>query len=117
MLIPLSIFVPRTRMESQINRLKEAIEKVNIECDLLQSKELVAQDISRKLQRQLRELREDYATVQQKETEANAKKNELEKQLELAEAEIVLVSSVTLQRVYQKSFIKEFIIFNRPRMT
>jgi hypothetical protein len=33
--------------------------------------------VSRKLQRQLRDLREDYATAQQKETEANAKKNEL----------------------------------------
>ena len=45
------------------------------------------------MQRQLRDLREDYATSQQKETEVNAKKNELEKQLELAEAETVLAKN------------------------
>ena len=49
--------------------------------------------MARKLQRQLRDLREDYATAQQKETEVNAKKNELEKQLELAEAETVLAKN------------------------
>jgi len=49
--------------------------------------------MARKLQRQLRDLREDYATAQQKETEVNSKKNELEKQLELAEAETVLAKN------------------------
>jgi len=78
-------------MESQIIRLKEGIEKTNDECEVYRSKEMATQDTLRKLQRQLRELREDYATLQQKETEANAKKNELEKQLELAEAETVMV--------------------------
>ena len=57
------------------------------------NKELSSQDAARKLQRQLRDLREDYATSQQKETEVNAKKNELEKQLELAEAETVLAKN------------------------
>jgi hypothetical protein len=44
---------------------------------LNRNKELASQDLARKLQRQLRDLREDFATTQQKETEANAKKNEL----------------------------------------
>merc|ERR1712156_1057195 len=44
---------------------------------------------SRKLQRQLRDLKEDYATITQKEIEVNAKKNEFEKLLELAEAETI----------------------------
>ena len=60
---------------------------------LNRNKELASQDVARKLQRQLRDLREDYATVQQKETESNAKENELEKQLELAEAETVLAKN------------------------
>lgn len=103
-------------MESQISRLKEAVEKINNECDLLRSKELVTQDISRKLQRQLRELREDYATVQQKETEANAKKNELEKQLELAEAETLLVKKdQRWKQVQELSYIDLYDF--RPRMT
>ncbi len=54
---------------------------------------MASQDMARKLQRQLRDLREDYATAQQKETEVNSKKNELEKQLELAEAETVLAKN------------------------
>merc|ERR1712020_610961 len=76
-------------MDTQINRLKEAIEKLNHETDSLRHKEATAQDSSRKLQRQLRELKEDYANLQQKETETNAKKSEYEKLHELAEAETI----------------------------
>merc|ERR1711983_235568 len=75
--------------DTQINRLKEAIEKLNHESDALRNKEASAQDNVRKLQRQLRDLKEDYANLQQKEIDANAKKNEFEKSLELAEAETV----------------------------
>jgi len=79
----------RGRMDTQISRLKEAIEKLNHECDSLRVKEATSQDQSRRLQRQLRDLKENYTTLQQKETEVNAKKNEYEKKLELAEAETV----------------------------
>ena len=79
----------RGRMETQISRLKETIDKLRHECDQIRMKEATSQDESRKLQRQLRDLRETYATLQQKETEANSKKNEFEKKLELAEAETV----------------------------
>merc|ERR1719412_972092 len=79
----------RGRMETQINRLKEGIEKINHECDSLRVKEATSQDQGRRLQRQLRDLKENYTSLQQKETEVNAKKNEYEKKLELAEAETV----------------------------
>merc|ERR1719270_1415053 len=79
----------RGRMESQISRLKEAIEKLNHDCESLRIKEANAQDNARKLQRQLRDLKEEFASLQQKEIEVNAKKNEFEKLLELAEAETV----------------------------
>merc|ERR1712038_1170183 len=79
----------RGRMDTQICRLKEAIEKLSHECDSLRVKEATSQDQSRRLQRQLRDLKENYTTLQQKETEVNAKKNEYEKKLELAEAETV----------------------------
>merc|ERR1711983_267549 len=75
--------------DTQINRLKEAIEKLNHESDALRNKEASAQDNVRKLQRALRELKEDYANLQQKEIDANAKKSEYEKLLELAEAETI----------------------------
>merc|ERR1739846_233141 len=48
----------RGRMETQINRLKEAIEKLNHDCEGLRVKEAGAQDQARKLQRQLLELAE-----------------------------------------------------------
>eukprot|EP00096_Caligus_rogercresseyi_P008530 TRINITY_DN274_c0_g1_i15.p1 TRINITY_DN274_c0_g1~~TRINITY_DN274_c0_g1_i15.p1 ORF type:complete len:762 (-),score=345.87 TRINITY_DN274_c0_g1_i15:862-3147(-) len=83
----------RGRMETQIGRLKEAIEKVNHECDVLRNKELNSQDLARKLQRQLRDSKEDYASLSQKEMEANSKKQEYEKQLELAEAEVITVKN------------------------
>merc|ERR1712141_644411 len=76
-------------LETQLNRLKEAIEKLNHECDSLRVKEGTSQDQARRLQRQLRDLKENYTALQQKETEVNAKKNEYEKKLELAEAETV----------------------------
>ena len=81
----------RGRMESQINRLKEGIEKLNGDCEHLRGKEQGAQDEVRKLQRQLRDLKEDYGTLSQRETEANAKKNEVEKQLEISQAETTTV--------------------------
>ena len=45
--------------------------------------EATSQDQARRLQRQLRDLKENYTALQQKETEVNAKKNEYEKKLEL----------------------------------
>jgi hypothetical protein len=82
---PIKVFYFRIRnlfeFRLQINRLKEAIEKLNSECDLLRSKELSSQEQSRKLQRQLRDLKEEHANAQQRETESFAKKHELEKQL------------------------------------
>jgi myosin-18 len=77
----------RGRMETQINRLKEGIDKLNGDCDHLRNKEQTAQEEVRKLQRQLRDLKDDYATLASRETEANAKKNEVEKQLEISHAE------------------------------
>jgi len=102
-------------METQICRLKDAIEKVNSECEMLRNKDSLSQDLSRKLQGQLRQLREDFAEAQQKETEANSKKNELEKQLELSEAETVLVNLLlTKQSLF--ILISMFPII-RPKMT
>jgi len=53
------------------------------------SKEQNSQDLVRKLQRQLRDAKEEYTSLQQKEIDVSSKKNELEKQLELSEAETV----------------------------
>ncbi len=81
-------------METQLIRLKEGLEKISEECDCLRLKEAASQEQVRKLQRQLRELHEDRSSALQKEMEAMAKKNELEKQLELVEAENILVRDI-----------------------
>jgi len=78
-------------LETQINRLKESIDKVSNDCEGLRVKELSTQEAARKLQLQLRQLREEQASTLQKELEAAAKCTELENQLELAQAEIITV--------------------------
>merc|ERR1712038_2159857 len=55
------------RMETQVGRLKESIERLNKEIDDIRIKEQSSQDHQKKLNRQLRELKEDYATLQGKE--------------------------------------------------
>ena len=79
----------RGRIENQVTRLREAMDKMRLEGDQVRAKEAASQDELRKLQRHLRELKEAYTALQLKETESNSKKNEFEKKLELAEAETV----------------------------
>lgn len=83
----------RGRLDTQIARLKETIEKLNKEMDDLRLRDQSSQEQQRKLARQLRDLKEDYATIQGKETELTQKKGDLEKQLEVAEVETMTVKS------------------------
>merc|ERR1711970_1248539 len=83
----------RSRMDTQIARLKESIEKLNKEIDETRLREQSSQEQQRKLARQLRDLKEDYTTIQGKETELSQKKGDLEKQLEVAESETLTVKS------------------------
>ncbi len=68
---------PSTRVPGFNLALQQGFPGLTLPHFLYRNKELASQDLARKLQRQLRDLREDFATTQQKETEANAKKNEL----------------------------------------
>ena len=79
----------RSRLETQISRLKEALEKMSQEADQLRVKEQSSQEGQRKIARQLRDLKEDFINLQTKETEITQKKTDLEKQLEVSEAETV----------------------------
>nr|XP_027210740.1 myosin-7-like isoform X4 [Penaeus vannamei] len=83
----------RQRLESQIGRLKDQIERLTSECDSARLKESQAQDQSKRLGRQLREAKEDLSTLQQRHTDAVNKKNELEKQLELSDSEVITLKS------------------------
>eukprot|EP00088_Acartia_fossae_P001819 TRINITY_DN10714_c0_g1_i11.p1 TRINITY_DN10714_c0_g1~~TRINITY_DN10714_c0_g1_i11.p1 ORF type:complete len:874 (-),score=289.41 TRINITY_DN10714_c0_g1_i11:179-2485(-) len=83
----------KTRLETQIARLKEQIEKLSRDNDDLRLKEQSSAESQRKLSRQLRDVKEEFATLQVKETELSQKKFDLEKQLEVSEAETLTVKS------------------------
>uniref|UniRef100_T1J6E8 Myosin motor domain-containing protein n=1 Tax=Strigamia maritima TaxID=126957 RepID=T1J6E8_STRMM len=77
----------RSRLEVQLNRAKENYEKLSLECDEMRSKEQAALEQNRKLQRQLRDLKEDYSEMQQKENEIMQRKKEMEIAVENLETE------------------------------
>merc|ERR550532_1378930 len=67
----------KQRQDTQVTRQKEVTEKMVEE--------------QKKLSRSVREMKEELATVRGKESEVNHRKSDLEKQLEVAEAETVAV--------------------------
>ncbi|XP_066257814.1 unconventional myosin-XVIIIa isoform X5 [Euwallacea similis] len=77
----------RSRMEVQITRLKETVDKLQNEITTSRVKEQQAQDQVRKIQRQLREVKEELNKSLAKESEVIIKKKELEKRCETLEAE------------------------------
>nr|CAD7394516.1 unnamed protein product [Timema cristinae] len=77
----------RCRMEVQISRMKEAVDKLQNECAIQRTKEQTSQDTARKLQRTIRELRDGMSVAEAREAEITQKKRDLEKRLETAEAE------------------------------
>merc|ERR1719322_2278556 len=81
------------RMETQVGRLKETIERLNKEIDDLRIKEQSSQDQQKKLGRQLRDLKEDYATLQGKESDLMQKNGDLEKQIEVSDVEVMTLKS------------------------
>lgn len=92
----------RARLETQITRLKENVEKLQIETASLKTKEQTAQETARRLQRTLREAREEAASSLTREQEATRARRELEKCLEAAEAETKLAKDdlrLALQRI------------------
>ena len=111
----------KTRMETMIQRMKEVVEKMTREMDDLRMRELSGQDEVKKMSRQLRwvlnqfqlwlhstfyfplrDLREEMANVQSRELELSHKKSDLEKQLEVSEAETLTVKNelkIALRRI------------------
>lgn len=92
----------RGRLDTQISRLKETVDKLQSETSLLRAREQSAQDQARKLQRSLREVREEASGLSSRESEALERRKGLEKRLEAAEAEASSARAdlkVALQRI------------------
>ncbi|XP_031331784.1 unconventional myosin-XVIIIa isoform X2 [Photinus pyralis] len=77
----------RSRLEVQINRLKEAVDKLQTEIANSRTKEQLGQEQIRKLQKNLRELKEECNQSASKEADFLQKRKDLEKRCELAETE------------------------------
>ncbi|XP_078599042.1 unconventional myosin-XVIIIa-like isoform X5 [Branchiostoma floridae x Branchiostoma japonicum] len=73
------------RQEIQVGRLKENIQRLQEERDNLDAAKQRHQEITRRMERQLRDSREEFSDLQRKETEATQKKHDLE--MEIAEME------------------------------
>ncbi|XP_012281216.1 unconventional myosin-XVIIIa isoform X5 [Orussus abietinus] len=92
----------RARLETQIARLKESLDKLQTENALLRTKEQTAQDAARRLQRSLRESRDEASSAAAREQEAVRARRDLEKTLEAAEAETKVARDdlrLALQRI------------------
>ncbi|XP_044597811.1 unconventional myosin-XVIIIa isoform X3 [Cotesia glomerata] len=92
----------RARLETQITRLKENVDKLQTESALLRTKEQTAQDTARRLQRSLREAKEEATCAVAREQESTRVRRDLEKALETAEAETKLARDdlrLALQRI------------------
>merc|ERR1711962_1029890 len=77
----------KQRLETQIVRQKEITEKMSKDIEELRMKESNGVEDQKKLSRALRDTKEELATLRGKEMEVTQKKVDLEKQLEVAEAE------------------------------
>merc|ERR1712008_99046 len=79
------------RMETQIDRLKESVKKMDMEADEMRLKSQNDQEKNRKVLNQFRDLKEDYMSLQGKEADITEKNHHLNKKLEIAEAENVVM--------------------------
>ncbi|XP_070572199.1 unconventional myosin-XVIIIa-like isoform X2 [Ptychodera flava] len=92
----------KQRMEAQVSRLKENLDKVSNEKDSIKIADQQAQELNRKLQRQLRDIREEFLELQHKEDDSSRKKQELERQvddLETAQATLQADLKLAFRRI------------------
>jgi len=77
------------RLETQVARLREVVERQGKEAEGLRAREKAASEEAKKATKQWREAREEVSAAQGREAEAAQKKIELEKQLEVSEVEVL----------------------------
>ncbi|KAK7474334.1 hypothetical protein BaRGS_00034382, partial [Batillaria attramentaria] len=78
----------RQRLETQVARLKEQIEKQSSEKEDLSTNRITAEEVSKRAQKQLRDLREELAEAQRKELEVAHKYKEQEHEVEALQEEL-----------------------------
>ncbi|XP_037728313.1 unconventional myosin-XVIIIa isoform X7 [Drosophila subpulchrella] len=92
----------RARLEVQVNRHKEALEKLQNEVTQSKMREMQAQDVIKKSQKSLRDMREEFHTVSSREQESLTRRKDLEKKMEQMESEGAALKNdlrLALQRI------------------
>lgn len=92
----------KSRLETQVVRLKEMLEKTNGELDALRSREQLSQESSKRMLRQLRDAREEIATSEQRDADTSQQVREMQQRIELLESEnatLVKDLSLALRRI------------------
>ena len=81
----------RYRLEHQAERLKDNVHKLEKEADILQLKYQTDQEKYKKQLNQFRDLNEDFLSLQGKESDASEKCRKLQKELDIAGAENIII--------------------------
>uniref|UniRef100_A0AAG5DMK8 Myosin tail domain-containing protein n=1 Tax=Anopheles atroparvus TaxID=41427 RepID=A0AAG5DMK8_ANOAO len=92
----------RARIEIQLNRHKDSLEKLQGELSQARNRESQAQDSFKKAQKTIRELRDELSSLANRDQENLAKRKELEKRIETAEQETATARTdlrLALQRI------------------
>jgi len=92
----------KSRLEVQVGRLKEVIEKLSKEGEVLRAREKTSVEEVKKMSKVLREMKEDLASYQGRDADFGQKKVDMEKMLEVAEAETIIAKNelkVALRRI------------------
>ncbi|XP_055324002.1 unconventional myosin-XVIIIa isoform X6 [Sitodiplosis mosellana] len=92
----------RGRLEVQFNRYKDALEKAQQEASQTKAKEQIAQDSLKKVQKSLRELREESHQLTNRENDHMAKRKDLEVRYENSQTEVTSLKNdlrLALQRI------------------
>ncbi|XP_053671445.1 unconventional myosin-XVIIIa isoform X2 [Anopheles nili] len=92
----------RARIEIQLNRHKDSLEKLQGEMMQARNRESQAQDALKKAQKTIRELRDELSMLANRDQEGLLKRKELEKRIETAESETTSARAdlrLALQRI------------------
>ena len=85
-----------------MSRLKEMLEKSNQELDALRCREQLAAESTKRIQRQLRDVREELTGAEQRDADTSQAVREFEQRIELLESEnatLVKDLSLALRRI------------------
>lgn len=92
----------RARLEVQVSRHKESLEKLQNEVTQSKMREMQSQEVLKKSQKSLRDMREEFHALTSREQESLTRRKDLEKKMEVMESEGAALKNdlrLALQRI------------------